>query len=219
MASNAASLSARIRRLEAALAKASEIPCGETLSFDPMMRLLGISRPVLRDWANTIPALADSGCLVQGGNGIEWKFEPRSTIMALIRHFGAEREASAAKARAMKEIAGGGALEAVPDEFDIRETREIIRLALEVQDAQERQGRLTDADRTAGAVRLMFSSMQDAALQVVQKMDPLGQWPADIRRSVEDEFRSLMLTQQRAAKEALAAIGRGDLNGGAAQPG
>lgn len=216
MARNATSLSARLKRLEAAFENSRQIRCGETLSFEPMMRLLGVSRPVLRGWCDTVPGMEQAGCFVRGGNGIEWEFEPRATILFLIRHFEAERDAASAKARAMKDIAGGAALEAVPDDFDIRETREMVSLSIQVQDAQERQGRLIDATKAATATRKMFAAMQDAGLQAVQKMDPLGQWPAEIRSSVEDAFRSLMLTQQRAAKECLGEMGQSGLNGGAA---
>jgi hypothetical protein len=219
MARNATSLSARIRLLEKSLDKAARLPRGETMSFEPMMGLMGVSRPVLRDWCREIEGFAGSGCFDAGGNGIEWVFEPRATVLWLLRHFEAERGAASARARRMKDMAGGEALAAVPDDFDLRETRELIDAAMRTQDLRERQGALIDAAALASAAAGMFGAMQTAGLQAAQEMDPLGEWPPEIRSKVEDGIRGLMLKQQRAAREFLGKSGGERLNGHAAQPG
>lgn len=219
MARNATSLSARIRLLEKSLEKAAQMPRGETLSFEPMRHLLGVSTPILRGWCREIEGFEQSGCFDAGGNGIEWVFEPRATVLWLLRHFEAERDAASAKARRMKDMAGGETLRAVPDDFDLRETRELIDAALRTQDLRERQGALIDATAVASAAAGMFGEMQTAGLQAAQEMDPLGEWPPEIRSKVEDGIRGLMLKQQRAAKEFIAKTGAERLNGHAAQPG
>lgn len=214
-------LAARLKKLETALERSASYRIGELISFDPMIALLGVSRPMLRDWCRDIPGFQTSGCFVTGDRGIKWEFEPRATILFLLRHFERERDEAVAKARALKEIAGGGALEAMPDGFSLREARELVQMSNAVQEMRIRQGELIEANRTADAIREMFGAMQAAGLQAAQKMDPLGQWPPDIRSVVEDEMRTVLLEQQRAAQTCLAGIGRPGLDddGGAAKPG
>lgn len=220
MARPGTSAAVRLKKLEASLEKTRSIPCGTALSFEPMLALLGISsRQVLRGWCREIPGFEESGAFETGGNGIEWKFEPRATILFLIRHFEAERDAAAARNKAMKDMAGGTALEAVPDDFDMRQTREMIDLSLKVQDARERAQTLVPIAPVAAALRRMFGAMQAAGLQAAQKLDPLGQWPPQVRESVEDGIRSLMAEQRDAARNCLVELRSGGLDGDAAQPG
>lgn len=213
MARPATSVSARIAALEIALTRASALPFGTTLSFDPMMQIVGVSRPVLRDWCNSIAGFATSGCFEAGARGIEWTFHPVATVLFLLRHFEAERGTRAARAAKVREIVGGEALAEVGDEFSIDELGKMIRLSTDLQNARERAGQLTDATVAASAVTTLLAAIQQAVLRAAQEEDQTGQWPVEIRESFENATRRILLRAKQAGEACLSS-----LRGSAAQP-
>lgn len=206
-----ASPAARLRRLEAALPKAKKLKRGSTLTAKPMAELIGVTWPVLRGWCDDVPGFEESGVFVRGGNGIEWDFKPVASIRFLMKHFEAEKQARVEAARRIRRAVGGGALEAVPDEYSLDDMAKMVRLSHQVQDHKIRQGELVAAEGVRNPLQRVFSRMQAAGLRAAQEADPNGRWSAETRQAVEDVSRSILLAQERAAQDCLK-----ELNGGAA---
>lgn len=211
MAQAGNSLAARLRKLEGALAKAGKLKRGSTLSARPMAELLGVTWVALRGWCDDIAGFEESAAFVRGGNGIEWEFRPGPAIRFLIKHFKAEIAASAKRAKRVRAIVGGNALDQVPDDFSLDETRKIVQLSAAIQDQRERQGELIDARLAAEAFRAYHDTLQSAVLRAGQQQDPNGRWDPQTRESFEDAMRSVLAEAQRAGRKCLA-----KLNGGAA---
>jgi hypothetical protein len=214
MARPGTSPATRLKALEQALAKAQALPRRATLTSVPMAELLAVSWPTLRDWCNDIPALAAAKAFERGDRGIEWTFRPVATVKALIKHFGAERAKRAARARRVKAIVGGTAFDGADDDFSIDELGKMIRLSTDLQNAKERAGQLTDADRAASAITTLLSNIQQAVLRAAQEEDQTGQWPPEIRESFENATRRILLRIEQSGQDCLR-----NLRGSAAQPG
>lgn len=206
MARSATSPAARLQRLEAALAKARAMKRGTVLTFEPMMELLGVSRPVLRDWCREIPGFAESGAFEGGGNGIEYRFNPVKTVRFLIRHFTAERDARVAKAREVRRMVAGDRLEGLPDDFDLDEIRKMIQVHAALREERQRAGELVDAARAREALRAMTTEMQQAGVKAASQQDPTGQWPPEIREAFEDAVNNVLVVMGRAGEKALRAL-------------
>lgn len=214
MARPATSPAARLRRLDAAKAKAAKLKRGTVLSASPMAELLGVSWPTLRDWCDDVPGFAESGVFTRGGNGVEWEFQPGRTIAFLSGHFKREQAASAKRARRVRQAVGGKALADVPDDYSLDELGKMVRLSRELREERERQGQLVEAEKVRVALRLMMSRIQSAALRAAQEQDPNGRWAPDMRESFENATHAWLLAAERAGQDVLA-----ELNGGAAYPG
>lgn len=196
----------RLRKLEAALEKAKAFKRDATISFEPMMELLGVSRPTLRDWCNDLPGFAESGAFVGGGNGIEYAFKPAATVRFLIKHFKAEAEARVAKARAVRQMVGGDRLEGVPDDFDLDQIDKMIRVSSRLREERQAAGELVDAGKVSDALRTMMTTMQQAGVKAASQQDPTGQWPPEIRESFEDAVNNVLVAMGRAGEKALSAL-------------
>ena len=212
MARNAASPAARLRSLAAALDRAKALrPRNQTLSFEPMMQLLDVSRGTLKIWCNEIEAI--TGTFERGGNGVEWEFKPLAFTKALIKHFEAVQRDQAEKAARLRKTVGGS-LGSAPAEYSLADLKQLIDVSTRMQDLSERQRRHVEVEKVQAPLRRMFEEMRAAAPRAVQESDPNGRWAPETRAIVEEVTRRILLKQERAAKDYLGAIG-----GGAIQPG
>ena len=134
------SLSARLRQLEVAKARANALPRGAKLSFEPMRELLGLAtRAALRDWCDSIEGFEASKAFVRGGNGVEWEFDPRKTVAFLLKHFSRQIEAQATRSRKIAKAVGVN-LPAAETAPSLQETKQLVELTLTVTAAQEKMG-------------------------------------------------------------------------------
>lgn len=206
MAKPGVSEAARLRKLRAVLERAAQdCPPGTVLSSQPMAGLLGVSWATLREWCND-PAVDTAGAFIAGGNGIEWQFNPVATIWALIRHFERVHETKVEKNRRIREIATGDALHGVPEDFDLRDTREMVRLLTELRNRQQADGNLVDAAATVKAIRKMVSAIQSATLTSAAVLDPTGDWDPEFREAFDDAMSRALVLQGEAAAECLDAL-------------
>lgn len=206
MARPAAGPAARLRQLELAKARAAKLKRGEMLSAQPMADLLNVRWPVLRDWCDDIPGFAEAECFVRGGNGIEWEFHPAKAIRFLISHFKREVERSASKARRLRKMAVGSAMDDAPDDMTIDEMAKMLKLATAIQEQRERQGDLVDGAKAAAAFSEFTSRIQQAVLRAGQEQDPNGRWSPEVRDSFENAMRSVLLQMERAGRDCLQAF-------------
>lgn len=207
MARPATSEQARLRKLRSALDRAKKLDFGVVLTSQPMRELLGVSWPVLRGWCNDIPELDESGAFITGSEGNAWSFNPVATIWVLIRHFEKVREEKIAANAKMREAATGDALEGVPAEFDIRETREALNLFTQMRNLQVQDGKLIQRDAAVGAVREMLTSIQEATLGAPAVLDPTSDWPVELRERVDEALSRALVLQADAARNCLNKLG------------
>lgn len=208
MARPAATPSARLRALDLAATKASGLKRGEKVTARPMCEMLGVSWPVLRDWCDTLPGFAESGAFQRGGNGIEWVFHPRKVVAFLRKHFESQQRASARRAKKIQRLVGMQEEAVETADLSLDEMAKMIRLSNMLQEQQERQRKLVNAEVAAKAIREMCGSMQQAVLRSAQEQDPMGQWPPEIRESFEKAMRTVLLVMERAGRECLQALGQ-----------
>ncbi len=199
----AASEEARIARLRAALDRAvSQGLVTETLKFDPMCRLLSVSRSTLRDWCND-PEIADSGALVAGGNGIEYQFNPVATIWVLIRFWERKRDARIRDQLRIREAVAGDSLDSAPAELSIKEAKEALDLHLKLLDAERGAEKLVVAEEVRAAVNKLVMGLRDATLSAPQQLDPTNQWSPEFREQFDNVLADLMVLLRQAGQEAL----------------
>lgn len=185
------SLSARLRQLEAAKARANALPRGATVSFEPMREILGLAtRTSLREWCDSIDGFEASGAFVRGGNGVEWEFDPRKTVAFLVKHFKGQIDAQAKRSRKIAKAVGVDlpSAEAAPS---LQETKQLVELTLTVTAAQEKLGRYAVADEVAEFIAGYNEELVSGILGVKTKVDPNGNLPPVVRKAIDEELRSL----------------------------
>lgn len=185
------SLSARLRQLEVAKARANALPRGAKLSFEPMRELLGLAtRAALRDWCDSIEGFEASKAFVRGGNGIEWEFDPRKTVAFLLKHFSRQIEAQATRSRKIAKAVGVN-LPAAETAPSLQETKQLVELTLTVTAAQEKMGVYAVAAEVADFIAGYNEELVSGILGVKTKVDPNGNLPPVVRKAVDEELRSL----------------------------
>lgn len=216
MARPATASDARLRRFRDAAKRIAEAAQpGTVLSFEPMMQLLGVNRPTLRDWCRDIEGFATSGCFNGGAEGVKYEFNPAATVWFLIGHFERLRQSEIDAARKTRELVGGAeTLQGLPDEYSLKDIREAIQTAALVREEKVRSGELVEVGPLRMKLRAMFTRMQEVMMTAASRADPTGQWLPHIRESFEDEIGNVGIEMVRAGEAVL-----GDLNGGTSQPG
>lgn len=189
MSAPATNLSARIRRLEAAKARADKLPARQSLSFKPMLELLGVSRPTLTDWCD-LPGFEQSGCFVRGGNGIEWEFKARRSVDWLLKHFRKEADRQAEKSRALTKSIGVQVSERDED-LSLAEVKDRVNLTITLTQAAERQQQYVLASEMSAFLTGYNQRVLDGIMGVRTRVDPNGNLPPHIRREVDEYLRSV----------------------------
>lgn len=198
------SLEARLRELEAALAKAKKLPRStKTLTSEPMKDLLGVSWVTLRKWCDEIPGFEASGAFERGARGMEWSFKPVATLRFLIRHFEAERAARIKATRQVRRAIGGSDLDSAPPEMDLGQIKQALSVRAELIRQKREEGTLVDRVKVEAAIAAMVSDMQQAGVQAGREQDPTGQWPVEYQEAWQDAMDGLMVRMARAGEECL----------------
>lgn len=204
---------ARIRDLSAAWERAKKLPCGELLTSRPMSDLIGVNWVTLRKWTREVAGFAQCGAFEAGERGREYTFEPRATILFLLRHFEAEREAGARKSRRLAEIIGGDGAAQAAETLTMPELKQSLDVSITIRERQIIDRQLVKVDPLRTTLSQVFSEMQQAGARAIQEADPSGRWSPEEREIAENVARTMLLKQKRSAEDAL-----GRLNGGVAQP-
>lgn len=190
MAKQASNLTARIRRLEAAKARADKMPARQVLSFKPMADLLGVTRPTLTGWADDIDGFETSGAFVRGGNGIEWEFNPRKTVSYLLKHFRGNADRQAKKSRELTK-AVGVSLSPDDDALSLAEVKDRVNLTITLTGAAEKQQQYVLASEMTSFLTGYNQRVLDGIMGVRTRVDPNGNLPPNIRREVDEYLRSV----------------------------
>jgi hypothetical protein len=185
------STTARIEALEAAQRRIDALDEGQVLSSRPMSEILGVTWNTLRGWCNTLPAFEGTGAFIRGGNGIEWEFDPRKTVEALLAHFRAEITKRQDRNRRVVESVG---LAMDPDEaaqIDMADLTRQVNLTLAVQESKMRAGGYVPASKVGDFLKGYNQAAVEAVLGVGAKIDPTGALPASIRAAMTEELRNV----------------------------
>lgn len=208
------SLTARLQKLEAAEARAKQVPRGKRLSAKPMAEMLGVTWNSLKDWCDEISKLETSGAVQRGGNGVEWAFEPKRTVKILIDHFKGVQARQAAKSREV--AASVGVTLPAGEAPSLAETKDMVNLTLSVTKAAEEQGRYVLAENLVRFLTGYNQRVVDQILGIRTQVDPNGNLPAHIRASI-DQFLRQVATSVHG--EAARFIGEFESNAGLQQGG
>lgn len=190
MARSTTNLTARIKRLEVAKARADALSAKTILSFKPMAELLGVSRQVLTGWADEVKGFEESGAFKRGGNGIEWEFRPRRTVDFLLKHF---RKAADGQARKSRELTKSIGVSLAEDDGDVSlaEVKDRVNLTITLVSAGERQGAYTLTEDWKVVLRGYNEAVVDGIMGVRTRLDPNGNLPPIIRKQVDEYLRSV----------------------------
>lgn len=206
------SISSRIEALEAAERRISTIEATK-LSSMPMAEALSVSWPTLRRWCD-LPAFADSGAFVRGGNGIEWEFDPKKTVAALLAHFRGEMTKRQDRNRRVVESVG---LDMDPEEagrIDMAELTRQVNLTLAIQENKMKSGGYVPATDLRDFLRGYNQSAVSAVLGVGSKIDPTGALPASIRTAMTEELRKVAVGMQSMCSKFVRESGAGSNQAG-----
>lgn len=185
------SLSARLRQLEAAKARAAKLPKKQRLSFGPMRELLNVTVPVLRGWCNEIDGFEASGCFVRGGNGIEWDFEPRKTIDFLIRHFKSQVAKEQDRVRAIRKAVGGE--DDLTEGLGFAEMRQAFELARAIKKERREDGQHCLKSDVEWLFSTAMERCRNRVMSIITKADPNGNLSPSDRAKVENACREVLL--------------------------
>lgn len=213
MARSTTNLTARIKRLEAAKARADALSAKTILSFKPMAELLGVSRQVLTGWADEVKGFEESGAFKRGGNGIEWEFRPRKTVDFLLRHFRKMAESQSRKSRELTRSIGVSLAEN-DEATSLAEVKDRVNLTLAVTAAAEKQGHYTPAEDMRAFITGYNQSVVDGIMGVKTKVDPNGNLPPLLRKQVDEYLRSVAAAVHASAQRYIEGINAGSEQAG-----
>lgn len=180
----------RQKRLESALERAKELPADAILDAQPMAQLVGVSWPSLRAWCDDIDALAKAKCFIRGGNGVKWQFKPLLTVETLLGYFRAEAERRSQNNRRLQQSVGVQ-LPETERAATLDETRQLVRLTLEVTQAKMDQGEYTPTATVADFLDGYNRTVVEAIMGVETEIDPTGKLEPMVRQAVNEALRSV----------------------------
>jgi hypothetical protein len=189
--------SARLALLRPAL---KQVKRGEKLNADDMAK---VAQMTWRNMKLTIDKDADFPIDFRGGPGIAWVFDAAKVLKHLIVQCEKAIADRGIKAARMARLSGqpaeyadqgpadSGEAPLAPNELKLLFDSQMVSHKL-----KEAQKKFMPRDATLAFLMDYHSQMQTETLGLLGKIDPAGQWPADVRKAVEDTMRSLLLNLQ-----------------------
>lgn len=203
MSLTAKSPAARARWLEQyALPKAQELK-GRRLTSKPMADLLSVSWNTLRGWTRSVPDFEASGAFEGGAEGIAYAFKPVATVRFLIKHFQAEADKRAAKAKQISDTIGAQTLGGAPSDMTLDEIKKAVEVRSSMIRQEQIEGRLVDKSVVENAVSKMFDKMTQVGLSAAREQDPTGQWSVEMAERFESAIETIIIAMQAAGQECL----------------
>lgn len=194
-------ITSRIASLERALARAKELPKGETLEAKPMTELLGISWNALKEWCDAIPEFDGKGCFVRGGQGIAWEFQPVKTIETLLSHFNGERARRTDRNRQVAKQVGLESNDPAP--IDLGELSKTVDLTLKLTDAKEKQKGYIPAALFADFMIKYNTAAVQGVLGVKVQVDPTGSLPPEISKQIDEKLRGVAAAMHKVCEDCI----------------
>ncbi|WP_310530707.1 hypothetical protein [Novosphingobium sp.] len=218
MARAASNIEVHLRRLATAKPRIAKLKRGELLSSMPMAEMLGVRWPALRDWCGDIEGFEASGAFERGGNGVEWKFDPRKVHAFLTNHFAKRVKQQAVKSAKLTKAVG---VTMSPDEAapSLAETKDLVNLTLAVTAAQEKQGYFIPAHQVSDFIAGYNEAVVSGILGTRTKVDPNGNLPVAVRKALDEHLRSLATAVHALAQKFIGDCGARSEQGGTGRAG
>jgi hypothetical protein len=188
--------SARLKILQAAL---KQIKNGDTLNADEMAKAVGMT------WRNLkliIDSDPDFPIVSRGAEGIAWQFNARKAVEHMIGKCNAALGELRSRAERMSRLTGfetekGATAGDFDDEpLSAGELKNLGDAQMAAHRLKLAQGKLIPAEKVRAFQMAYHAQMQAETLGIVAHLDPAGQWPVDLRRSVEDRMRTILVELQ-----------------------
>ena len=197
------------------------VTAGETVNASGLARASGITWRLLERWIIADPAFP---VLQRGRQGEPWRFDLVQALDYLIAYARGRASARAARGASAARLAGfggdaSGDVPALPDvpqpigvsqdrAADARGLKALAEAQMTTHKLKQMQGEYFRADEGMALLADLMTTMQTETLAITAKLDPAGQWPADLRSQVEDELRTVLITVRDRLDATLATWGR-----------
>lgn len=208
------SISARIEALEAAKRRVDGLPDEGKMSSKPMSDLLGVSWPTLRKWCDSFQSFSGSGAFIRGGNGIEWEFDPRATVDALLAHAHSEMAKRQDRNRRVVESVGIHMDPIEASQIDIVDLKKQVDLTIAIQEQKMRMGGYTPSPKVSEFIRGYNQAAIGAVLGTETTIDPTGILPPHLRAAMNEELRRVAVNLNQRCTEFIRSFGAGPVESG-----
>lgn len=187
--------SVRLALLRPAIAAVKK---GEKANAEDMARIAQMTWVNLKRIINSDPAFP---VISRGSEGIAWSFDVAKTLkymVAACEAVLAERNKRAARMARLSGLAPdyGDAMAGEGQALTPGEITQLGNGQMTAHKLKMAQGQLMPRADTLAFLQDYHSQFQGEALGMLGKIDPAGQWPADVRRGVEDAMRTLLVNLQ-----------------------
>jgi len=168
-------------------------------NFDEMAKVVGVSSRGLKKAIGDDPNVP---MLQRGSEGVPYRFNVRATLDYLIaKHVAAQnrRKAQAVRLQRLSGVGGKAAVAAIEESdegLSIADLRTVGQITMDQHRLRLQQGRYVVADDTLAFLDDYHSHLQSETLGLLSKIDPAGQWDAQVRLSVEGAMRTLLVNLQ-----------------------
>lgn len=187
----------------------AEAQPGATVNAQALARSFGATWRVVEGWIHKDPSFP---VLSRGGQGTPWRFDLVAVLDHLVAQASALSSARRARRADVNRLAGFGGSGPAPVVADAptpagpaagetadraAEARGLKALAearMQVHKLKVMQGEYVRRDRVEALLLDIMATMQAETLAVSAKRDPGGLWPAEIRASVDEEQRNVLVT-------------------------
>jgi len=188
-------------QLEAARAAAKP---GTEVNASGLARATGITWRVIEPWV-----LADDAFPVmrRGGQGNPWAFDLATALDRMIKRARSLSAARGARKAETSRLAGFGGGESAPPSpepdvgpgsaadrtADARGLKALAEAQMITHRLKQQQREFVPAAAVVALLGDLMTTMQTETLAISSKLDPSGAWPAELRMSVEDELRTVLV--------------------------
>jgi len=178
---------------------------GAMVNATEFARATGATWRIVERWIIADPEFP----VVQRGRmGEPWRFDLVASLDHLLKRARALAAGRGARLAEVARLAGfGGAEGAAPSPnvsagpgtaadraTDARGLKALAEAQMMTHRLKQMQGDYVRRDAVEALLDDLMTTIQSETLGITSKLDPAGQWPADLRASVESELRTVLVT-------------------------
>lgn len=186
-----------IRRLEAAKKVAAR---SDVVSADLMAKIAGMT------WRNLLVTHIEPDprfpIQLRGAEGVAWEFRVTKVLAHMIKR--AKERVEVKQARIRREAGLTGFI--VPDEpgsensLSIDRLDKLVKIAASIRKEKEASAGTMDKDSSVRDFIDFLQTIQSAVLDVAQEVDPTGSFEPEVRISVENACRNMLVKMHEAGQ-------------------
>lgn len=180
---------------------------GALVNAGELARAAGVTWRILERWIIADPEFP----VVQRGRmGEPWQFDLVAALDHLLSRARSLAAGRGARRAEVARLAGFGGAEGVPPSpdastgpgaaadraADARGLKALAEAQMTTHRLKQMQGEYVRSDAAKALLSDMMTTMQTETLAISSKLDAAGQWPPDLRASIEAELRDVLLVVQ-----------------------